>query len=115
MKRLLIAIALTLIAAASAAAAPTLSWDTVNTATDGSILANGMEVKSYEIYRCRGQRQPLYGSRRHEDRDGACRGASRRPPVLRPGGPEFPSELHGHRYEHHRAVGPQRHDQGDPC
>jgi len=33
-------------------AAPTLSWDTVTTATDGSTLGPGLEVKSYRVYRC---------------------------------------------------------------
>ena len=37
---------------APAAAAPTLSWDTVTTDTAGALLGPGLEVKTYTVYRC---------------------------------------------------------------
>jgi hypothetical protein len=54
MKRIAAVLAILALAFAPqyAMAAPTLSWDTVTTGVDGLPLANGMEVKSYEVYRC---------------------------------------------------------------
>ena len=50
LRTLLVVVLLLLPAVASAA--PTLSWDTVTTDTTGAALGSGLEIKSYDVYRC---------------------------------------------------------------